>query len=257
MVLSQLIEDKRFISVISAIGGMLLTIIVNQILNKRGLLTYFVRHSRVGLSTDDVVFGSVRVTWNNNSIANLYSSTVELVNQSMRDYENVSVRAFTSDTLLLTERTEIVDTTQVLSWTEDFVRMLNVASGQQPSQEQFDLHSRQRHYIVPILNRGQVIRLHFLNAASTPNPPSIWMDVLHRGIKLKFSVPRNEVLGVPQPTAAFLGVILGFSFVSILTLFVQTIWIVAFSSLIFGFFAQIPGAYAFKFWRWLRHALGG
>ena len=252
-----ILNDKYFIGVASGIGGMLLTILVQQILNKRGLLTYFVRHSRVGMSADDAIFGSVRVAWNNQPVPNLFSSTMELVNQSTRDYENISVRVFTNDTVLLTERTEVVGSILPLSWTEEFARQLHVDAGQQPTQAQVERHSRQRHYLVPILNRGQVVRFHFLNAAPTPNQPSLWMDILHRGVKLRFHVPPNEILGVAQPIAAVFGIVLGFVFVGVLITYMQTVWIAALSSLTFGLFAQVPGAYAFKIWRWLRNAFGG
>jgi hypothetical protein len=69
----------------------------------------------VGLSAGDKVFGAVRVTWNDNPVDNLYLSTIELTNQSMKDYENVVVRAYTSDSILLTERTEIVGTTHIVN----------------------------------------------------------------------------------------------------------------------------------------------
>lgn len=252
-----LLDNKYFFGIVSAVGGMILTILCQLLLNRRGLLTYFVRHSRVGFSADDVVFGSVRVTWNNNPIPNLYSSTVELINESARDFENVIIRAFTSDTILLTERTEIVDSIQSLNWTAEFARRLHVEPGQEPSPAQRDLHAHQRDYFLPVINRGQIIRFHYLNAASNSNPPRIWLDVLHPGIKLEFRVRQNEIFGVPQPTAAIVGILLAFIFSGLLVVFVQTVWIVALFSLIFGLFAQIPGAYTYKAWRWLRNAIGG
>lgn len=251
------LNDKFFIGVASGLAGVFFTILVQQILNKRGLLTYFVRHSRVGVSADDIVFGAVRVTWNGNPVPNLYSSSVELVNQSMRDYENVIVHAFTNDTILLTERTEIVGSTHRLNWTPEFTEQLRVPPGQQPSKDQSEMHAHQRHYVVPILNRGQVIRFHFLNSATSDNQPSIWLDILHKGVKLKFCIPQNEILGVAQPSAAFTGIALGFIFVIGLIVLVKTVWIAAMAALIFGLFAQLPGAYAVKVYRWLRDVIGG
>ena len=250
-------DNKYLIGLASGVGGVLLTLLTQQILNKRGLFTYLVRHSRVGVSADDAVFGSVRVTWNGNPIANLYSSTAELINQSMKDYENVVVRAFTNDTSLLTERTEIVGTTHIAQWTDEFAKQLHVAPGDKASEAQIQLVSRQRDYLVPTINRGQVVRFHFLNAAKTQNQPTIWLDVVHKGVKLQFRVPQNEVLGVPQPMAALIGAILGFVLVGIIITFVQTVWIAALVSFIYGFLAQLPGAYAIRMWRGLREWFGG
>jgi hypothetical protein len=103
-----LLGRKVFIAVASAVGSILITLLTQQVLNRRGRFRYFVSHYSVGVSADDAIFGSVRVTWNDNPVLNLFSSTAELVNESMRDYANVRVRVFTSDTILLTERTEIV-----------------------------------------------------------------------------------------------------------------------------------------------------
>lgn len=248
-------DPKPLIAVLSALGA-LLTLITQRILNKRGLLTYQVVHTRVGVSADDAVFGSIRLTWNNNQVANLYSSAVELTNRSLKDYERVVVRVFTNDTSLLTERTEILGTTRVLSWTDEFSTQVHVAPGQQPTQAQRDLVWRQRDYLVETLNRGQVVRMHFLNAAKTQNQPTIWLDVLHPGTKLRFRVQQNQILGVPQPVAAVIGAIVGFALLGVLIAFVNSVWLVGLFALLYGFFAQLPGAILVRTWRTCRQWLG-
>lgn len=257
MDITVLLDNKYVIAAISGVGGALLMLLTQQILNKRGLFTYFVHHFRVGVSADDAVFGSVRVTWNGNAVANLYSSTVELMNESMKDFEKVVVRAFTNDTILLTERTEIVGTTHIVNWSDEFKKELEVAPGQTPSDAQVDIHSRRRDYLVPVLNRGQVVRFHFLNAARTDKQPSIWLDVLHKGVKLKFQVPQNLILGVAQPRAALVGAILGFILVGIIIASINAVWIAALVSLVYGFVAQVPGAWAIRVWRRIRESFGG
>ena len=252
-----LLSNKYVIGVGSSVGGVLLTLLTQRILNKSAIFTYFVRHSRVGVSTDDAVFGSVRVTWNNNTVANLYSSTIELINQSMQDFESIKIRVYTSDTVLLTERTEIVGTTHFLHWTPEYQKQLEVDPGGAPTESQFALHSSQREYFVPTMNRGQVIRFHFLNAGKTDKQPSLWLDVLHKGVKLQFRVPQNEIFGVPQPRAALVGVIIGFILIGVIIIYVKSIWIATLISLIYGFIAQVPGALLIRIWRKLRDSLGG
>ncbi len=252
-----LFDNKYLFGTASGVGGMLLGLLVNWILNKRALFTYFVNHYRVGVSTADAVFGSVQVTWNGNVMPNLYLSTIELMNQSMKDFENVVVRAYTNDTTLLTERTEIVGTTHILNWTNEYSNQLRVNPGQQPSPTQVQLYSSRRDYLIPTMNRYQVIRLHFLNSANTQNQPSIWLDVVHRGVKLKFRIPQNQFLGVPQQTAALIGGALGLVFIVFIISVVQNLWMAAFLSFLFGYLALLPGAYCVKLWRWLRELLGG
>lgn len=245
-------QNTLFVGVLTFLGGILATVIAQRILNKRSLLTYFVNHVRVGISADDQIFGSVKVTWNETDVQNLYLSTVELTNQSVTDFENIEIRAFSNDTALLTERTEILDTTRTLEWTREFGETLRVQSGQSPTQEQIDLVRRQRRYLIPIFNRGQTVRLTFLNSATSQNSPSIWLDVLHKGIRLKFRVPQNRIYGVEQPKAALAGAVAGSMIIIAALIFIQTNWIIAVVSFVLGLFAQLPGALLIKAWRWIR-----
>ena len=107
------------------------------------------------------------------------------------------------------------------------------------------------------MNRGQTIRFHFLNAAKTSAGPTIWLEALHKGVKVKFRPARNEILGVPQPTAVWVEMALGFVFLVILIKFVHVLWLAAFLAFVYGLFAQIPGIVLIKVWRWLREAVGG
>lgn len=222
--LTAILSSKILIAILSGIGGTIITIFTNQLLNRRSRFRYSVSHVRVGVSTDDTIFGSVKVTWNDNEIANLFLSTIELVNDSMRDFENVEVKAFSNNTDLLTERTEILGTTQVLKWTDEYTKTLQVPPNQQALQSQLNTILGERVYLIPTINRGQIVRLSFLNAAKTDQQPAIWLEIQHKGIKLEFGVAHTQFLGVPQPTAGWVGLILGLFFIGI----------VIFSPILFG-----------------------
>lgn len=252
-----LFGNKYVIGIAGSIGGAILTLLTQQFLQRRGLFTYFVNHFRVGVSEDDAIFGSVRITWNNNPVKNLYLSTIELANVSSKDYENIVVRAFTNDTILLTERSEIVGTVRNVNWTDDFKIKLEVIPGQQVTEAQFELHSRQREYLIPVMNRGQIVRFQFLNTAKSESQPSIWLDVLHKGVKLKFQAPQNQVFGVAQPHAAVIGIIFGIILVLGIIAFVDSVPTAAIIALVYGLFAQLPGALIIKSWRLLKEFFGG
>ena len=153
------LDNRLAVALIAAIIGAILSLVVQRILNKRGIFTYFVQHYQIGESTDDAVFGTIQVTWNERPVSNLYLSTIELKNESLKDYEDVVVKVFTNDTYLWTEKTEIVGTTQYLRWTAEFAAELSVEQGKQPTETQWDLYRRERKYIVPVMNRGQVVLL--------------------------------------------------------------------------------------------------
>ena len=248
-----LLDSRLVVAGLSAF----LMFLIQKIVNKRGLFTYFVRHNKVGMSTEDAVFGTVRVTWNDSLIQYLYLSTIELKNESQKDYENVVVKVFTNDTNLLSERSEFVGTTHFLEWTEEFSNKLAVESGAQHAPEQTALYYSQREYLLPTMNRGQVIRVSYLNAARTELQPTLWMDIVHKGVKAKLRVPHNVFMGVSQPHAVLIGSALGLCVLSAVIWFIDALWVASVICMVYGLVVMVPGAVCIKAWRWLRDLLGG
>lgn len=257
----QIIQSEQISAIMGAFGGGIAGVITGwitqRVINKRGTFSYFVNHQRVAISTEDRIFGSVAVTWNGNPVSNLYLSTIELKNESMNDYESVAVRAYTKDTRLLTEHTQIVDTPNIIEWSEHYRKQLHVEAGMTPSELQQTLYNEQREYTIPIMNRGQSIKLTYLNSPNSSNTPSIWLAVTQKGVRLKFRVPQIQVLGVPQPRAAFAGVLIGVVALIALVWQVADPWIIAIAAMLYGLIAQVPGAYAVKIYRKAREAIAG
>ena len=253
----QLLQSEYISVLAGGLGGILTAWLTQRVLNKRGRFTYSVTHTRVGVTAEDAIFGKVTVQWNGNPTQNLYLSTIEMKNESMNDYENVVVSTFTNDTQLLTEQTQILDTPSIIEFTERYKSQLHVETGSAPSEQQWTIYHGQREYIIPIFNRGQSIKITYLNSAVRNEMPSIWVSVTQKGVKLKFQGPQNQIFGVPQHQAAFVGVILGIAVLVVLISFVAEPWGIAALAMTYGLFAQIPGAYAIKAIRRLREAIGG
>ena len=252
-----LLDSRLAVALVSTGLGAFLMFLMQMIVNRRGLFTYLVWHNKVGTSTDDAVFGTVRVTWNHNLIHNLYLSVIELKNESQKDYENVVVKIFTNDTDLLSERSEIVGTTRFLDWTEEYSNRLAVATGAEPTQDQVTLYSMQREYLLPTMNRGQVVRVAYLNAAHTEHEPTLGMDIVHKGVQTKLRVPQNVFMGVSQPQAALVGSALGLGVISAVIVFVDAVWMASVICMMYGLLVVVPGAICIKSWRWFRGWLGG
>ena len=252
------LQDRIVVALISAGVGIILTLLIRRIANKSGLFTFFVSHYRVGVSAKDAAaFGTVQAIWKDRPVANLWSSSIELQNESLKDYENVTIRVFTTDTVLLTERTEIVGTILPLNWTADFVRRITVRSGSQPTAEQRVIHESEREYFIPTMNRGQSVRLTYLNTAKTEQQPNIWPDILHKGVRMKLRLPQPEFLGVPQFSAVQVGSVLGIMSVVLVITTVETLWFAAVLSFLCGWLVVLPGAASVKLWRWFRDLSGG
>ena len=252
-----MLENKFVIAVVSWLGGILAAVIIQQILSRRSVLSYFVNHLKVGTSADDKTFGSVQITWNGEQVPNLFLSTVELRNESSRDLQNVIVKTYSNDTLLLSEFPKLIESTYFIKYSPDYEKTIAVAAGASPSQQQRDIHGQRREYMVPVLNRGQGVRFQYLNISKSGQQPNIWLDIVHPGIVLKFSKPQNQMFGVPQPKAALVGVLLGLLFATLLYAYCPYTWVIAFGSLFFGLIAQVPGAFLIRAFRKVRGWLKG
>ena len=252
-----LLDSRLIVSLVSTGIGAFLMFLIQKIVNKRGLFTYSVRHNKVGVSTDDAVFGTVQITWKGIPINHLYLSTIELKNESLKDYESVVAKVFATDTNLLTERSELTGTNRSLQWTEEFSNKLVVESGAQPTQEQWHLYCNQREYLLPTMNRGQVVRLAYLNDALTEDRPSLGIDIVHKGVKVKLRLPQNVFMGVSQPHAGLVGSALGLLVLGAVIWIIDTTWIASVICMAYGLMVLVPGAVCIKSWRWLRDFLGG
>lgn len=257
MNLLQILQSEYISILAGGVGGIATAWLTQRVLNKRGIFSYSVTHNRIGMTTEDAIFGKVAVSWNGNPVQNLYLSTVEMKNESMNDYENVVVSAFTSDTRLLTEQTQLVDTPNILEFSEKYKKQVHVEPEGSPSESQWNTYTSSREYVIPILNRGQSVKITYLNSAKTAAMPSIWLAVAQKGVKLKFQAPRNQILGVPQSHAALFGVLIGIAVLIALSLSIQEPWLVASIAMIYGFVAQLPGAYVIKLIRRARESIGG
>ena len=257
MNLIDIIQNHYATAIIGGIGGIIITWLTQRVMNKRGTFSYFVNHIRVGVSAEDKIFGTVALSWNGYPIQNLFLSEIELTNESMNDYEDVVVRAYTSDTMLLSEQTQILDTPNIILWTEKYKKEIHVEPGQSPSDGQKAIYYGQREYIIPIMNRGQKIKITYLNSSKSIAVPNIWLSVLKKGVKLKFRIPQDQICGIPKPHAAIAGVLIGVAVIVCLVMFIKIPWAVAIIAFMYGLIAQIPGAYVLKFLRRIRETIGG
>jgi hypothetical protein len=252
------ILKTQYVSVIAgAIGGVITAWLTHRVLHKRGTFSYHVDHSRVGITTDDAVFGKVEALWNGNKIQNLYISNVELANESMNDYENIVVQVYTSDTQLLSESTQVANGPSVLEWTDKYKERISVSQNTEPTTAQRGVYFGQREYAIPVFNRGETVRLTYLNSATTAKTPTIWVAVAIKGVKLKFRVPQPLVLGIPRPRAAIVGILVCLVAVVALLFTPTPHWLVALVALTLGLFAQVPGAYTVRVCRKLYDTIGG
>lgn len=254
--MENLIYTNPYLSV--ALGALLTclgTILIQKWLSRRSLVTFNVTHNRIGVSAEDNIYGKVQVTWNDHTLPNLYLSSIEITNRSSSDLEDISLKIYTNDAQLITERTQILGTTKVLDYTSSYKKSIGWGEGGTKTNNQMDSYQRQREYLVTVLNRGQTIRVEVLNSAHTDQTPSIWVDLQERGVRLKYETQQVYFLGVPQPSAAIIGSILGLILIIGLLFFIEDPILSACVSYLIGIFVLLPGAYAIKAYRKIKDLL--
>jgi hypothetical protein len=253
----ELIKAEYLAIIFGGLGGVATAFFTQKVLNKRGLFSYFVNHNRVGVSSQDSVFGNVSVTWNGKAVDHLFLSTIELNNESLEDYENVVIQTYSNDTSLHTESTQIIGTPNLLEWTESYKRKLEVPEGGEATETQLNIYRGQREHLIPVFNRGQKVRITYMNAAESTKMPTIWLSATLKGVKVKFKIPQQEILGVSRPRAAIIGALIGLLLLFPLVIFVKNSWAIALAAITYGYFVVVPGAYALKAYRKARDLIGG
>jgi hypothetical protein len=141
-------------------------------------------------------------------------------------------------------------------WTSEYKQSLHVPQGQEPTAAQLEQYVRRREYQLPTVNRGQVVRFTYLTTTTNPAGPSLWLDALHPGLKLRYHRRHALIWNVPQPQAALAGLCLAVPVVVAVGLTVDSVWLAATVSMVFGFVAQLPGAGVIHAWRWVRAKIG-
>lgn len=247
----QLLTSEHLIPVATFLGGLVVSNVVGLLRNRVRTLTYTVTHNRIGLSTDDQIFGAVRVTWQGVEQGNLWHSTLALENQGTRDYSKFEIVAYTGpDTRLLTAMTKVVGTPNVLIYTDQFVAVTAVPAGAQPTDKQWDFWSHRREYKVPVLNRGQRIELIYLTTVQPPAPsPTVLLDIVHEGVRLEYQPNVPLAHGVPLKKASGTGIVACMGIVLLAGFLVSQPWLAALIGAVAGLFGQTLGAYCYKVYR--------
>lgn len=250
-------ENKLVLMALSGVAGFALNSLAFRLRARRGVLSYTTSHVKIGESTRDPLFGDVLVTWNGSQVQDLYLSTVELKNQSLNDYTDVVINTVAQGTLLLTESTQVNDTPQFLNHTEIFRNMIAVPEGQEPTQNQLDIHGGQREHLIPFFGRGSVIKFKYLNTARNQATPELYLSSNSLGIRIVARKPSQMIFGVEQKNAVIVGILIGLFMLVPASLYFLSSMHLAYAAFALGCLVIFPGIGVIKIYRWLRAILAG
>lgn len=244
----EILENKILLSAISLLVGAVLTSIVNKILNKTKTIFYTVNTERVALSSEDPIFGNVQVEWQGHKVNNLYNTVIEIENTTSIDYKDLELKVWSGkDTLILNERTSIIDTTRLIEWTDSYREQMVVLEGNTATQRQIDIYHHERIYKIDVFNRGQKLQFIYLSTLiNNTDSHFIWLELIYPGLKFKQRFVTNKIHNVLVTNALFWGLIASFITIVLSSLYIESTWLIATLCIIVGLLAQSFGAYIYK-----------
>ena len=245
---SSVLKEPLFLVVVSSVGGGAITYLVTALLAKSASFRYSFKTERIGITADDPVFGAVRVQWRDTEVRNLYLITYEVENASAKDFENVALTIYTSNnTMLLGERPGIVDTPDHVPWSPSFQERLAVPPGETLTADQLWIYNHRREYLVPVLNRGQKVRLQYVCTRPQDDLwPDVFLNVPVKGIRLVHQRSVNFFLGVPVERAVIPGMAVAVLIWAASAAYLQSTWLAATLSLLAGLTVLPIGALVYK-----------
>lgn len=261
--LDKIFDNQIFVSVLLLVIGAIVTFVFTKLSSKTGTLRYFVSSNKVGMSADDQVFGSVRLAWQGHEVRNLHLCTIQVENTSSKDYENIQFKVYSGqETILLNQRTEVVDAPYIIPWEENYHARLHVPDGEQATQEQLDEYNHNREYRLPVLNRGQILRFSFLcTNPNDDNEPGVYISTSSKGVRLKRQqlpyLILNPIFGVPIPAAIFRALIISVFVVVATGSWIENIWVAASICMFVGLTGQVFGAIAYKIEKTIKNMVAG
>ena len=251
---STLLSKVVIALVASIIGAM-----VVKLMAKRAVFRCSTRTERFARSMDSPAPSIVRVEWRGNPVTDLYMATLEVENTSSKDFENLGVTVYAQDgTRLLEEWSVVVGTPDRVKWSQDFEKQVMMEPADSPAQKEqkLQLWQTRREYLVPVLNRRQLLRLHFLCTPAQGGPiPVVLPNVSAPGVRMIYKTYQNFILRVPTELTFFPGIITSLLLVFAVITYLDNVVLVAAVSVLVGWLTLSIGAIVCRVYWWLRDRL--
>jgi len=186
-------------------SGVLLTHLWEKFIHRISILRYTVYHQHIALSSNIPEVGTIEVLHNNKSVKNIYLSTVYVNNDTNRDLSNIEVSlSCDSNSTILFSQAINKSSGKYLEFTNNFSSLL---SNNKPSE--IKRVDSSRDYLIPVINRGDVVEFSFLIVNDLGNLPIITAFCEHLGVKIKFQkAPRQKLFGESTAVCATIGLVI-------------------------------------------------
>lgn len=242
-------EDRFLIPALSFIVGIIIKHLWDRFIRRTTLLKYTIWHQYLGGSSEDPLFGSVKVLYNDANVKSLYTSMITLRNESSRDLTNIEIN-ITSDSAspILISYASKKGSLNSLNFTDSYNQLL-----QSDKLEMAPLKFGRRDYAIPVLNRGQEVDVLLLTTNLEGKQPQLSVGCDYPGVRMRLrKQPPQALWGESQQLCAMVGLVFGLFicyWISISSpISVTSIWL----SFTVGAFLSLIGFAAIKCFRLLR-----
>lgn len=228
-------------------------------LNRMATFRWSAHHLPIALAADTPKFGKIDVTWNGEAVKNVTLCSIEVENESSRDFENVNVKfVYSEGSRFLGYEGHLTGVSQRLPWTTHFQEVAQrfVTAGQEATDADHQYLETNRELVVPVFNRGAKFEITFLMHPPPSGYPYISVYCDHAGVRT-VERPRQELfLGVPRYYAERWGLVAGVLLVVLIGRYVPVWWAALGLSFVAGAAVSTAGAGVIHAWRLLKKAIG-
>lgn len=237
------------VSAISFSLGLLAMHVFELFKNKVCKLQYSINKNFLGASGNDNYFGKVQVLYNDAPVPKLYFFNVTLVNTSNKDFSNLIVTLWSDvDSVILSSRVQKAGTITPFSLSNDYIRLCeNITKDNQK------IVWTRRPYIIPVLNRDDVVVFSCLVAGSPQAEPNVYLDCEHSGLRVEPNFIQPQLFwGENRDLGAICGLVISAVLVLGINHCVADKFLVVSIAFLLGALCLLPGVVFLKTGRYFR-----
>lgn len=181
----------------------------NKFRSRVTVLRYQIEHTYLGASQTDELFGTLKVTLNDEEYANVYLSTVALANDTGKDLKDLELNvAPDQETKVLGSYASKSSSMKWLPFADEFQQVVNQAiAGDQASATYIQTR---RDYKIPVLNREENVTITLLTTNAASQQPSLAVGCDHVGVRLQQAPAVPHMYGEPQTLSTWIGIAIVF-----------------------------------------------
>lgn len=242
-------QNNIIISVLTFIIGIIIKHLWDRFIRRTTIINYTTSYHYLGSSTEDPLFGSVKVLYNGSDVKNLYNVFITLSNESSRDLTELEINMNCDlQSAILISYASKKDSLKQLDFTESYSKILQ---SDDPSTISLKFHKRD--YIIPVLNRGQQIDILLLATNFEGNMPKISVGCDHEGVKMRMKkLPPQLLFGESVRLSALIGLIFALILCYLVSISSITLTLATWLGFLIGAFASLIGWLVIKLYRLIR-----